>query len=58
MRSLALCETPHPVRLLGQGTIFYSQTQHSGQHNTDIIYERALATGWNPQGRNAQSYTG
>lgn len=22
---------------------------------TDIIYERALATGWNPQGRNAQS---
>lgn len=55
MRSLALCETPRPVRLLGQGTIFYSQTQHSGQHNTDIIYERALATGWNPQGRNAQS---
>lgn len=33
MRSLALCETPHLVRLLGQGTIFYSQTQHSGQHN-------------------------
>lgn len=24
---------PRPVRLLGQGTIFYSQTQHSGQHN-------------------------
>ena len=33
MRSQELCEMPRPVRLLGQGTIFYSQTQHSGQHN-------------------------